>query len=103
VTFHSLLIGITVASWKGGFDALKHVTLRYLLRRANLIPRDLVAFLEHATKLVFLRKIGPGYIFIHSLLLDHFAGIQPPFETAPMVSGERTSRGAPIRRGTPRC
>ena len=103
VTFQSLCFGVLAASWNGGFDVLKHLTLRFLLRRQNLIPRDLVAFLEHATRLVFLRKIGPGYIFIHRLLLEHFAGIQEPLETAPMVSGDETSRGAPTRAGTPRC
>ena len=41
VTFLSLCIGVLAASGSGGFDAIKHLTLRFLLRRQNLIPRDL--------------------------------------------------------------
>ena len=33
-------------------------------------------FLDYAVKLVFLRKVGGGYIFIHRLLLEHFAAMK---------------------------
>jgi len=29
--------------------------------------------LEHYVDLIFLRRIGGGYIFIHRLLMEHFA------------------------------
>jgi hypothetical protein len=36
--------------------------------------RNLARFLDQATSLVFLRKVGGGYVFIHRLLLEYFAG-----------------------------
>jgi hypothetical protein len=32
-------------------------------------------FLDYATERIFLRKVGGGYIFIHRLLLEHFAAV----------------------------
>ena len=32
-------------------------------------------FLETAKDLIFLRRIGGGYIFIHRLLLEYFAAL----------------------------
>jgi hypothetical protein len=34
-------------------------------------------FLDYAAERVFLRKVGGGYIFVHRLLLDYFAGMKP--------------------------
>ena len=44
-----------------------------MLRLADYAPWDYVRFLDHATKRIFLRKVGGGYIFIHRLLQDYFA------------------------------
>ena len=33
-------------------------------------------FLDYAARLVFLQKVGGGYIFIHRLLLEHFAAMR---------------------------
>jgi hypothetical protein len=32
-------------------------------------------FLDHCAKLVLLKKVGGGYIFIHRMLLDYFADL----------------------------
>jgi hypothetical protein len=37
------------------------------------IPLNYVGFLNYAAERVFLQKVGGGYIFIHRLLLEHFA------------------------------
>jgi hypothetical protein len=44
--------------------------------RNGNIPWDYARFLDYATKLGFLEKVGNGYIFIHRLLLEHFAQME---------------------------
>jgi len=57
----------------GGNTLLRHYTLRFILARNNLLPWRLVPFLDHCVDLIFLRRVGGGYIFIHRLLMEHFA------------------------------
>jgi hypothetical protein len=59
----------------GGSAVLKHYVLRIILWISGYIPRNFVLFLEHSAKLILLRKVGGGYIFIHRLLLDYFADL----------------------------
>lgn len=66
-------LGVAAAIWYGGLDAIEHLTLRFLLRRRRVIPRRFADFLDYATRLIFLQKVGSGYIFIHRQLLDYFA------------------------------
>ena len=66
-------LGIAAAIWYGGLDAIEHLTLRFLLRSRGFIPRRYADFLDYATRLIFLQKVGSGYIFIHRQLLDYFA------------------------------
>jgi hypothetical protein len=56
-----------------GFAFLQHYTLRFILARNNLLPWRLVPFLDHCVDLIFLRRVGSGYIFVHRLLMEHFA------------------------------
>lgn len=55
----------------------RHIVLRSILERQGFIPRNLAAFLDHATSLILLRKVGGGYIFIHRYLLEYFAALAP--------------------------
>jgi len=57
----------------GGFTLVQHYTLRFILARNNLLPWRLVPFLDHCVDLIFLRRVGGGYIFVHRLLMEHFA------------------------------
>lgn len=43
--------------------------------RNNLLPWRVVSFLNYCVDLIFLRRVGGGYIFIHRLLMEHFAVI----------------------------
>lgn len=70
--------GVAAAMWYGGFDAVQHTALRFMLRRRGLIPKDLVRFLDHATRLIFLQKVGAGYLFVHRQLLEFFSGATRP-------------------------
>lgn len=76
VTFTLLVcgyFGLLAALWFGGLDFIYHATLERCLARAGVLPRPLVAFLEQMSKLALLQRVGGGYIFLHRLLLDHFA------------------------------
>ena len=74
-------LGIAAAIWYGGLDAIEHLTLRFLLRWRGFTPRRYVDFLDYATRLIFLQKVGSGYIFIHRQLLDYFASKTTPVKS----------------------
>lgn len=60
----------------GGFDVIHHFLLRLILSISKLAPLNFVPFLDYAAKnLNFLQKVGGGYIFIHRMLLEHFAAM----------------------------
>ncbi len=54
---------------------LQHFTLRFLLVRNGFAPWNYLAFLDSAAERLFLRKVGGGYVFIHRMLLEYFAGL----------------------------
>jgi hypothetical protein len=66
-------VGPMAAAWYGGFDAIYHYSLRYRLEKEGLIPEHYERFLDFAAERIFLRKVGGGYIFVHRLLMEHFA------------------------------
>jgi len=51
------------------------------------MPLNYARFLDYAAKRVLLRKVGGGYMFVHRLLLEHFAALDPksPFHVPPIV------------------
>ena len=71
----AIAMGLLTALWYGGLDVIQHYTLRLILWWNGFIPRNLARFLDYATEHIILRKVGGGYIFIHRLLLEHFAGM----------------------------
>ena len=75
--FSGLILGLicfmVAFLFYGGQDAMRHYFLRVILKTRGLLPLRLTPFLDHATKLMLLHKVGGGYIFIHRMLLDHFA------------------------------
>ncbi len=58
-----------------GLDVIQHYTLRVILWYRGHIPLNYIGFLNYASERVFLQKVGGGYIFIHRLLLEHFAAM----------------------------
>jgi eukaryotic-like serine/threonine-protein kinase len=66
-----LLVGLT----RGGSAVIKHHALRLILWRKGYIPLNIIKFLDQCAKLIFLKKVGGGYIFIHRMLLDYFADL----------------------------
>ncbi|NEN93536.1 MAG: hypothetical protein F6K48_33540, partial [Okeania sp. SIO3H1] len=67
---YGLIFGLAVG---GGEACVKHFILRIILYINSYIPWNYTRFLNYATQLIFLQKVGGGYIFIHRLLLEHFA------------------------------
>jgi energy-coupling factor transporter ATP-binding protein EcfA2 len=59
----------------GGKACLQHFILRFILWNWNkgFIPWNYARFLNYATERIFLQKVGGGYIFVHRMLLEHFA------------------------------
>ncbi|MCP4402279.1 MAG: hypothetical protein GY801_33865 [bacterium] len=69
-----LVIGLAwgLVNW-GGMAVIHHYALRFVLYCRGHMPWNIVKFLNYATERIFLRKVGGGYMFIHRLLLEHFA------------------------------
>jgi DNA polymerase III delta prime subunit len=69
----------------GGEACIQHLALRLMLRQAGCVPKGYVVFLDYAASCLLLRKVGGGYSFIHSYLLDYFAAPEPiaPSERLP--------------------
>ena len=68
-------MGTFAVLWYGGLDIIKHYTLRFIFWYQGHIPRDYIRFLDYAADRIFLQKVGGGYMFIHRLLLEHFAAM----------------------------
>ena len=60
----------------GGYTVIQHIALRRLLYRDGAIPQNYARILDYAASLIFLRKVGGGYIFVHRYLLEYFAGLE---------------------------
>jgi eukaryotic-like serine/threonine-protein kinase len=72
----AMLVGGVVAGLRrGGAAYLRHRALLALLVRSGCAPRDYVAFLERAARLVLLERRGAGYEFMHRMLLEYFADL----------------------------
>ncbi|MDJ0904037.1 MAG: hypothetical protein QNJ55_35140 [Xenococcus sp. MO_188.B8] len=51
-------------------------------------------FLDYASDRIFLQKVGGGYIFIHRLLLEHFAQSNQVSKVLVPVTPRQTSQSA---------
>src|SRR5215471_3943286 len=98
---HALFRGLTDAAIPalavglacGGAAFVQHFVLRCLLWCAGCIPFNYARFLDYAAERILLRKVGGGYMFVHRLLLEYFAGVQaeaPPAATASPTRGPHT-------------
>jgi len=68
------VFGLLFGACLGGGEAcIKHLLLRIMLWRNGAIAWNYAAFLDWGVERIFLQKVGGGYIFVHRLLLEHFA------------------------------
>jgi len=89
--FFGTLYGLIAFFWCGAQDVIQHYILRFILYWRGHTPLRYANFLDYAARLVFLQKVGGGYIFIHRLLLEHFAAMRKDEK-----EGAPTSVGSPL-------
>jgi len=70
-----LYAGLIVGLNRGGSAVIKHYVLRLILWLNGNTPFKFIKFLDQCARLILLKKVGGGYIFIHRMLLDYFADI----------------------------
>ncbi len=69
--------GLAFGFAAGGGEALiKHTLLRIILTVSGATPWNYSKFLDYAVTSIFLQKVGGGYMFVHRLLLEHFATLE---------------------------
>ncbi len=68
------LIFMLIAGFiSGGIACIQHIVLRIFLWKNKCAPLNYARFLDYCHDRLFLRKVGGGYIFIHRMLMEHFA------------------------------
>lgn len=72
------IAGFTFAGGYGVYSFAQHINLRHILYWSGKIPLNYARFLNFAVDRIILQRVGGGYIFIHRLLLEYFAGINKP-------------------------
>ncbi|MBE9137026.1 NACHT domain-containing protein [Nodosilinea sp. LEGE 07088] len=68
--------GMLAGLFSGGKACIRHFSLRLLLWKNKVAPWNYARFLDYACERIFLQKVGGSYIFIHRLLLEHFAQME---------------------------
>ena len=71
------LIGVLIVGLCefGGVACILHLVLRTFLWRYNYAPFNYFHFLDYCVDHIFLHKVGGGYIFIHRMIMEHFASL----------------------------
>ncbi len=67
-----MLVLFSFPFW-GGLAVAQHFILRTILWLEGYTPLNFIGFLDYAARLIVLRKVGGGYVFVHRLLLEHLA------------------------------
>jgi len=70
-----LISGLIGGLHFGGLAAFQHYTVCMILWLKHYAPLNYVSFLDHASDLIFLRKLEGGYMFVHRMILEHFASL----------------------------
>ena len=93
-----LIFGLILSLNRGGSAVIKHYALRLTLWLNGYTPFKFITFLNTCAKLILLKKVGGGYIFIHRMLLEYFAELNPVQASATATvtqDGEKPLRGRP--------
>ena len=72
-SLYGLFLGLIFG---GSAACIQHLTLRLILYFHKYAPWNYARFLNYAADCLFLQKVGGGYIFVHRMLLEHFAGMK---------------------------
>lgn len=76
VIFVGLGLGTIFGLNKGLSTVIKHYALRLTLCLNRKIPYRFIPFLDYCTRLILLKRVGGGYIFMHRMLLEYFANLE---------------------------
>jgi hypothetical protein len=71
----ALGLAVPIALIYGGLACIQHVALRLVLWRDDAAPLRYVRFLDDCCECGLLGKVGGGYMFFHSVLLEHLADL----------------------------
>ena len=69
------LLGLVFGVITAGVPCLQHILLRIILTVCGKTPWNYTRFLDFSTRHILLQTVGGGYIFVHRLLLEHFASM----------------------------
>ena len=76
VLVFGLISGLITGYKNGGITCIQHFNLRQILHRKGCIPWNYARFLDYATELRLMKKVGGGYVFYHRMLMEHFASME---------------------------
>jgi hypothetical protein len=68
-TIFALIIGLN----RGASAVVKHYALRLILSMQGYTPLNFVKLLDECNRLILLKKVGSGYVFVHGMFRDYFA------------------------------
>ena len=68
-----VIVGLIAGLNRSSSAVIKHYALRLILSLNRYTPFRFIKFLDHCARLILLKKVGGGYIFIHRMLLEYFA------------------------------
>jgi hypothetical protein len=75
----------------GGYALISHLVLRFFLWYSGQTPPNYSKFLDYCVQLNFLRNVKSeersGYVFIHPVLKEYFAGLTANFHPPVMRTG----------------
>ncbi len=81
-------------AWFGGLDVAKHYLVRAVIGATRQGPWDFPRLLDDASQRNLMQRVGGGYIFVHRLLLDHFAAMDLPPPAADEVRDSEREHAA---------
>ncbi|MBD2337377.1 NACHT domain-containing protein [Calothrix sp. FACHB-156] len=70
---NGLTYGLICSVICGGWACFQHFNLRCVMYFQGYAPWNYAQFLDYCTDRLFLQKVGGGYIFVHRMLMEHFA------------------------------
>ncbi|NGZ09687.1 MAG: TIR domain-containing protein [Nitrospira sp. LK70] len=83
---YAMFSGLLVGFYCGGSAVVKHYALRLVLWLTGSTPFRFIPFLDHCAKLILLKKVGGGYMFVHRTLLEYFSALSPEAKKAKETS-----------------
>ena len=81
LTRQTITSELAEAEWRdfgllyGGMFLIQHYLRLWMFKRHNLLPFNLIPFLNRAAELLFLQRLGGSYRFVHRSVQEYFASL----------------------------